>query len=183
MSKSEKGRPRMATVVHGWPRCRPRMATVSSTDGHGVVHGWPHGRPRMATRSSTDGHRVVHGWPQGRPRMATRSSTDGHRVVHGWHTVVSGWPQGRLRMARGRLRMARTSKWQRGRPPPGCLRMTHRSSADGPTCARTGVAAPGRYQRPACCATTSADGRDSAGDLGGCTVAVHRQGCRHPFWR
>ena len=29
-----------------------------------------------------------------------------------------------------------TSKWQRGPLPPGCLRMAHRSSADGPTSAR-----------------------------------------------
>ena len=119
MSRSEKG--------------RPRMATGSSTDGHRVVHGWPQGRPRMATGSSTDGHRVVHGWPQGRPRMATGSSTGGHRVVHGSPEVREA------AMYHG------TSKWQRGPPPSGRLQMAHRSSADGPTSARTGGESSGAH--------------------------------------
>ena len=43
-----------------------------------------------------------------------------------------------LRPEAGRAMYHSTSKWQRGPPPPGCLRMAHWSSADGPTGARTG---------------------------------------------
>ena len=82
-------------------------------------------------------------------------------VVHGWPEVVYGWPEVReAAMYHG------TSKWQRGPPPSGCLRialagrlrMAHRSSADGPTGARTGgepsVVVCGLGRR------SSADGRE-----------------------
>ena len=141
--------------------------------GRKAVHGWPsgpstdglQGRPRMALRA-------VHGWPStDGPRSSPdgqRPSTDGPRFSF---QAVHGWREFRNREA---AMCHCTSKWQRGPPPPGCLRMAHRSSADNPTRARTGGAAPG--------ATTGADGRVSAGDLGGRTVSVHRQGCRLFCW-
>ena len=70
-------------VVHGWPRDRPRMATGSSTDGHGVVHGWT----RVGEAAMYHGTSIwLRGPPPsgclwialaGRLRMAHRSSTDG----------------------------------------------------------------------------------------------------------
>ena len=147
------GRLRMAhVVVYGWPVGHLRMARGRLRMARGRLR-MARGHPRMACgrlRMANVSQRVVCGWPgvvygwpvvpkKCRLRMATGSSTDNHRIVYGRREVLrssrprmAGEPIGSRKAAMYHC----TSKWERGPPPPGRLRMAHWSSADRPTGAR-----------------------------------------------
>ena len=96
----------------------------SSSDGpcsqKRVVYGWP---VVVCGRSSTDGR----SFPSKSSQDGLEPSMEGHGRL--WRESPIG--------SREAAMYHFSSRWQRGPPLPGRLRMTHWSSADGPTGARS----------------------------------------------